>query len=77
MGTQQARTQDVPPRGAQTPVAAGIISGPTERMPGQESLDYAPSEGDAQRPAVGAERAAALDLDLSLPWTSDMEQLTL
>ena len=57
---------------------------PTERMPprmaqpwGQESLDCEQSEGDAQRPSAEADSAAALDLDLWLPWTSDGEQLTL
>ena len=32
---------------------------------------------DAQRPSAEADHAAALDLDLWLPWTSDVGQLTL
>ena len=43
---------------------------------GQETLHYAQSEGDAKRPTAEADRAAALDLDLSFPWISDVEQLT-
>ena len=75
---------DVPTHGVQTPAAADTISGPTERMPpwvaqpwGQERLDCAKSKGDVQRPSAEADRAAALDLDLWLPQTCDVEQLTL
>ena len=81
---QLLRTQGAPTRGAQTPAAADTTKGPTERLPpllsprwGQESLDYTRPEEDAQRPSAGAERAVTLDLDLWLPWTSDMVKLTL
>ena len=84
VANQHPRTQDMPTRGAQRPAAAGTLSGPTEMMPPRtarpwrrESLDYAQSEEDAQRHSAETERAAALDLDLWLPRTSDMEQLTL
>ena len=44
---------------------------------GQESPNYAQSEGDAQRPSAETDRLAALDLDLWLPRTSNVQQLTL
>ena len=44
---------------------------------GQESLDYARSEEDSQRPTVEADRVAALDVDLWIAWISDVEQLTI
>ena len=44
---------------------------------GQENLDYAQSKGDAQRPTVEADCAAALELDLWIPRISDVEQLTI
>ena len=44
---------------------------------GQESLDYAQSEGDAQRPTADADRPAVLDLDLWIPRISDVELLTI
>ena len=84
LASQHPRAQDAPHHGIWTPAAAGSITGPIERMPprvaqpvGQESLDYAQQEGDAQRPSAEADRAAALDLDLWLPLTSDVEQLSL
>ena len=84
VGNRHPRTQDAPTRGVRTPAAAGTNSRPTKWKPprmaqpwGQESLDYAQSEGDAQRSSPAAERAAALDLDLWLHQTSDMGQLTL
>ena len=82
--TQRPQAQDAPTHEVRTPAAAATISGPMERMPprvaqhwGQESLDYAQSEGDAQRPSAEGGRAAALDLHLWLPRTSDVEQLTI
>ena len=84
VANQHPRTEDAPTRGARTPAAAGSISEPTERMPSrmarplrQESLGCQNLEGDAQHPSAEAERAAAFDLDLWLPRTSVMEQLTL
>ena len=81
---QHLHPDDVPTHGVQTPAAADTISGPTEQMPpqvaqpwAQERLDCAESEGDVQRPSAEADRAAALDLDLWLPQTCDVEQLTL
>ena len=44
---------------------------------GQENLDYAKSEEDAHHPSAEADRAAALDLCLWLPRTSNTEQLGL
>ena len=44
---------------------------------GQESPDYAQSEGDAQRSTAKADRAAALDLDLWIPLISDVVQVTI
>ena len=81
---QNPPKQCVTTPGAQTEAAAGTISGPTERMPtrmaqpwGQDSLGYAHSRGDTQHPSAGEERAAALDPDLLLSKTPDMEQLIL
>ena len=80
---QNPHAQDEPTHEVSTP-AAGTISESTGRMPpqvaqpwGQESLDYAQSEGDAGRPGAEADRSAALDLDLWLPRTPDVEQLTI
>ena len=58
VASQHPHTQDAPTHEIRTPAAASTISGPAKRMPprvaqpwGQESLDYAQSEGDAQRQA--------------------------
>ena len=82
--SQHPHAQDAPTHDVQTPAGAGTVSGPTELMPprvaqpwGQESLDYAQSKGDAQRRSAEADCGAALDPDLWLPQTSDVEQLTM
>ena len=65
---------------AETATVSGLVEGVPPRMTrpwGQESLDYAKSEGDAQHPSAEADGAAALDLDLWIPWISDVEQLTI
>ena len=77
MASQRPGAQDAPVHGVGAPAETGIISGPVEGVPPQmtrpwrqESLDYAQSQGDAQRPA-------ALDLELWIPRISDVEQLTI
>ena len=84
VASQHPHAQDAPAGEVQTPATAGTVGGPGERMPtrvaqpwGQESLEYAQSKGDAQRPSAEADRATALDLDLWLPRTSDVERLTI
>ena len=81
---QSPHAHDAPTHEVSTPAAAGTVSEPTERMPprvtqpwGQGSLDYAQSKGDAQRPSAEADCSAALGLDLWLPRTSNVEQLTI
>ena len=71
---QRLRILGAPALGADAPAATNSTSGPADW---QEDLDYAQSEEDAHHPSAEVERAAALDLDLLLPGTSDTEQLTL
>ena len=85
-----SRTPSVPPhpgtqgRRAITPVAttatgepAGSPSPRAAPPWGQENLDYAQSEGDAQRPSAESERPAARDLDPWITRINNVEQLTL
>ena len=82
--SQRPAPQDAPVHGVRAPAETGTVSRPVEGVPprltrpwGQESLDYAQSKRDAQRPTAEAGRAAALDLDLWIPRISDVEQLTI
>ena len=82
VANQHPHAQDAQTHEFRAPASAGTISGPTEQMPpwvaqpwGQQGLDYAQSKGDTQRPSAEADRAAALDLGLWPPRTSDVEKL--
>ena len=84
MANQLSDAQDAPAHWVQAPAETSTISGPVEvvspqmtRPWGQESLDYAQSDGDAQRRTAEADRAADLDLDLWVLWISDVKQLTI
>ena len=84
VASQRPGAQDRPVHGVWAQTETGTASGPVEgvlprliRLWGQESLDYARSEGDAQRPTAEADRAGALDPDLWIPSISDVEQLTI
>ena len=58
--SQRPQAQDAATHEVRTPAAAGIVSGPIERVPqrvarpsGKQSLNYAQSEGDVGRTCSG------------------------
>ena len=84
VASQRTHAQVAPTHEIRKPTAADVVSGLMEWMPPEvarpwreASLDYEQSKVDAQRPSAEADGAAALDLDLWLPRTSDVEQLTI
>ena len=84
VASQRPGAQDAPIYGVRTPAETGTVSGPVEGVPprmtqpwGQGSLDYAQSEGEAQRPNAEADCVAAGNLDLWIPQISYLEQLTI